>query len=227
MQAPCFCQGLAQTLPSPRAAGDTVPPPPSLTDPLAPSQGTEHFLPCFGTLWVHTLSCLFTCDSEGRATSVCVLKSQPRARVELVAYVMKASSQRASLDCTVTVTSFESQVGLDPTVEGAAYRASSALMVPLPLGLYCRALPVFGVTVLLGQIPRRLCGALGAAIGWVGGELTSPEALWEQGHWSVPSAVLSFALLFGGPGVSRCIKCCLCYFVRNDFSVNQVLKKSQ
>lgn len=32
--------------------------------------------------------------------------------------------------------------------------------------------------------------------------------------------------LFGGPNVSRCIKCCLCYFVRNYFSVNQVLMKT-
>lgn len=29
----------------------------------------------------------------------------------------------------------------------------------------------------------------------------------------------------GGPNVSRCTKCCLYYFVRNDFSVNQVLIK--
>ncbi|KAM7319696.1 hypothetical protein ACRRTK_021379 [Alexandromys fortis] len=87
VQAPPLTPGLAQTLPSPcnsRCSGDSVPPP--QPHPPVPSQGTEHFLPCFGTLWVHTLSCLFTCElSEGRAPSVCVLKSQPRARVELVA----------------------------------------------------------------------------------------------------------------------------------------------
>lgn len=90
-----------------------------------------------------------------------------------------------------------------------------------------------GVAVvhLTNGFPGSFCQALGAALPgprWGGrglegarstGFLRTPGTSTGPFH---PHCPLHFS---GGPNVSRCTKCCLYYFVRNDFSVNQALMK--